>query len=507
MPLVTTHRPEIAHGMSVDTLLGAAPPQAYEGHAARDSAFPSAPVHWGRRVVALVSGDILALLAILPLAVWLAAALRGSGAPGWAERPWALVVPIAAIPVFGALGLYGDQRRLNQGVTLELTRVVLAFSLFGFLALQVLHTTSTTVLLDSEILMLWLLGIVAVTLMRGGIRRIVIPKLLGRQRTVIVGAGDVGQRIARALIDNGRTGIEIVGFIDSDPQPLQRGLHTIPVLGPEEDLLRLVQRARADRVIIGFSRRAPEELVELFRRSDLHRIHVTVVPQFFEVLPSRIDIDEVSGMPVLEVRPARLSRSAFAVKRASDLVLILLALPLLIPVFLTVAAAIKLDSRGPVFFRQARSGRHGRVFWIFKFRTMVVDAESMRDDLLKHNEMSGPLFKIKDDPRVTRVGRFLRRTSLDELPQLINVLRGDMSLVGPRPFVIYEDDKIVGWARRRLDLTPGITGLWQVMGRNDMPFDEMVKLDHMYVTRWSLLWDFKILLKTIPSVLRRHGAY
>jgi lipopolysaccharide/colanic/teichoic acid biosynthesis glycosyltransferase len=147
------------------------------------------------------------------------------------------------------------------------------------------------------------------------------------------------------------------------------------------------------------------------------------------------------------------------------------------------------------------------VFRIFKFRTMVVDAESMRDDLLERNEMSGPLFKIKDDPRITRVGRFLRRTSLDELPQLINVLRGEMSLVGPRPFVIYEDDKIIGWARRRLDLTPGITGLWQVMGRNDMPFEEMVKLDHMYVTRWSLLWDFKILLKTIPSVLRRQGDY
>jgi exopolysaccharide biosynthesis polyprenyl glycosylphosphotransferase len=279
------------------------------------------------------------------------------------------------------------------------------------------------------------------------------------------------------------------------------------VLGPEEDLVELVQRSRADRVIIAFSRRAPEELVALFRRSDLHRIHVTVVPRFFEVLPSRLDIDDVGGMPVLDVRPARLSRSAFAVKRASDLFLIMLALPLLIPVFLAVAAAIKFDSRGPVFFRQPRSGRHGRVFRIFKFRTMVVDAESMRDDLLGRNEMSGPLFKLKDDPRVTRVGGFLRRTSLDELPQLINVLRGDMSLVGPRPFVVYEDDKIVGWARRRLDLTPGITGLWQVMGRNDMPFDEMVKLDHMYVTRWSLLWDFKILLKTIPSVLGRRGAY
>jgi lipopolysaccharide/colanic/teichoic acid biosynthesis glycosyltransferase len=138
---------------------------------------------------------------------------------------------------------------------------------------------------------------------------------------------------------------------------------------------------------------------------------------------------------------------------------------------------------------------------------MVAGADAQQRELLAKNQLDGPQFKLAHDPRVTRLGRVLRMLNLDELPQLINVLRGDMSLVGPRPFVIYEDDKIVGWARRRLDLTPGITGLWQVMGRNDMPFDEMVKLDHMYVTRWSLLWDFKILLKTIPSVLRRQGAY
>ena len=377
------------------------------------------------------------------------------------------------------------------------------------MALQVLHGVKLEdrVLLDGEVFALWLFAVFAVTLTRGAVRRGVLPRISGRQRTVIVGAGWVGQKVARSLLRDRGLGIDVVGFVDTTPQPLADDLQQVPILGPEEKLTEIVQAAGAHRVIISFSRSAPEELVEIIRWSDLHRIHVTIVPRFFEVLTSHVDVDDVGGMTVLDVCPAQLSPAALAVKRASDLGLVLLSLPLLLPVFAAIAVAIKCDSRGPVFFRQPRSGRHGRVFRIFKFRTMVVDAEKLRQDLVDHNEMSGPLFKIKDDPRATRVGRFLRRTSLDELPQLINVVRGDMSLVGPRPFVVYEDKEITGWARRRLDLTPGITGLWQYVGRNDMPFDEMVKLDHMYVTRWSLGLDVKILLKTIPSVLRRQGAY
>jgi lipopolysaccharide/colanic/teichoic acid biosynthesis glycosyltransferase len=178
-------------------------------------------------------------------------------------------------------------------------------------------------------------------------------------------------------------------------------------------------------------------------------------------------------------------------------------------VFAAVALAIKLDTPGPIFFRQRRHGRGGREFEIVKFRSMVADAEAMRMAMAELNEMegSGPLFKMARDPRVTKVGAFLRKTSLDELPQLWNVLRGEMSLVGPRPFVVHESEQITGWAGRRLDTTPGITGLWQVLGRNDIPFEEMVKLDYVYVTNWSLWWDIKILLRTIPTVLARRGAY
>jgi lipopolysaccharide/colanic/teichoic acid biosynthesis glycosyltransferase len=195
-------------------------------------------------------------------------------------------------------------------------------------------------------------------------------------------------------------------------------------------------------------------------------------------------------------------------KRGFDVVVSATALLFLAPLLALVALAIRLDSPGPVFFRQPRRGRLGSTFRIVKFRSMRIGAEQQRSDVLHMNEVDGPLFKIKGkDPRVTRVGAFIRKTSIDELPQLWNVLRGEMSLVGPRPFVVYEADQITGWAMRRLDMTPGITGLWQVLGRNDIPFEEMTKLDYLYVTNWSIWWDFKILCQTIPVVLGKRGAY
>ena len=171
------------------------------------------------------------------------------------------------------------------------------------------------------------------------------------------------------------------------------------------------------------------------------------------------------------------------------------------------AVLIKLDSRGPVFYRQERMGRGGKTFMIFKLRTMCVGADQRLAELADQNDYDGPCFKMYSDPRVTRVGGWLRRWSLDELPQILNVMRGEMSLVGPRPLWVEEAQHCRGWTQKRLDITPGITGLWQVLGRSDIPFDEMVKLDYMYVTGWSLSWDIKLLLQTVPAVLRRRGAY
>ncbi len=263
----------------------------------------------------------------------------------------------------------------------------------------------------------------------------------------------------------------------------------------------------AERIIIGFSRTRAEELVELIRIHALHRVDISIVPRYYDVMTPDAAIDEINGVPIVDLKAAELSRGALRTKRVIDLTLTVISLPVLIPLFALIALLIKLDSRGPVFFTQERMGRDNRTFRIVKFRSMTVDAEAQRMAMADENELDGPLFKKRSDPRVTRIGGFLRRTSLDELPQLINVLRGQMSLVGPRPFVVHEDAEINGWARQRLTIPPGMTGLWQVKGRSDISFDEMLRLDHLYATRWSLVWDLRILAKTVPAVLQRRGAY
>jgi lipopolysaccharide/colanic/teichoic acid biosynthesis glycosyltransferase len=209
----------------------------------------------------------------------------------------------------------------------------------------------------------------------------------------------------------------------------------------------------------------------------------------------------------MDVAPSRHGLVSLATKRAVDIVISFSLLLVLSPLMDLIAVAIKLTSPGPVFFRQPRVGYKNRVFSIFKFRTMGVGSDEIKIDLREHNDVDGPLFKLRVDPRVTPVGRFLRSTSLDEIPQLINVLVGRMALVGPRPFVPDESAEINGWAARRFDVRPGMTGLWQISGRNDLPFEELRQLDYAYVASWSLWWDLKILWLTPGSVLRRHGAY
>jgi exopolysaccharide biosynthesis polyprenyl glycosylphosphotransferase len=240
-------------------------------------------------------------------------------------------------------------------------------------------------------------------------------------------------------------------------------------------------------------------------------VHVDVVPSWNDVVGSRVMVHELEGMAVLAVPNTTLSRAHLLCKRALDVTVATLGLIALSPVFLTCAIAIKRDSPGPVFFRQRRVGRNGARFKVFKFRSMRADAEAVKFDIAHLNAHGGGveqgMFKIKEDPRITRVGGWLRRHSIDELPQLLNVLTGDMSLVGPRPLIESEDDQILGRHRRRSSLTPGLTGLWQVNGRSDIPFEGMIDLDYLYVTNWSLWGDIKLLVKTVTVITRGHGAY
>jgi exopolysaccharide biosynthesis polyprenyl glycosylphosphotransferase len=234
-------------------------------------------------------------------------------------------------------------------------------------------------------------------------------------------------------------------------------------------------------------------------------VRVSVLPRLLEVIGSSVEFDDLHGVTVMGVRRFELTRSSAAVKRTFDVVCASIGLLAVAPLMLVAAVAIKLDSRGPVFFRQLRVGRHGERFHILKFRTMVANAEELKDSLRPRNEAQGGLFKIADDPRVTRVGSFLRKTAMDEVPQLLNIIKGQMSLVGPRPLIVEEDVRVQGWHRRRLELTPGMTGPWQILGPARVPLTEMVAIDYLYVANWSLWTDLKILLRTVPYVMERRG--
>jgi exopolysaccharide biosynthesis polyprenyl glycosylphosphotransferase len=301
-------------------------------------------------------------------------------------------------------------------------------------------------------------------------------------------------------------GVNVVGFVDDEPRARVEELGDLAVLGDPSELPGICRELCIDRVIVAFSRSSDARTLELIRSLNQVNVQVDIVPRLFEVLGPQMTVHGAEGVPLLGLPPTRLSRSSLMLKRGMDAVLSTLGLLLLSPLMLLAACAIKLDSSGPVFFRQVRMGRGGRTFRIWKLRTMTADADARKADvahLNKHLEDDPRMFKIDDDPRVTRVGAFLRRYSIDELPQLLNVLRGEMSLVGPRPIILDEHQHVAGWAERRLDLKPGVTGLWQVLGRDDIPFDEMVELDYRYVTSWALSNDLKLIIQTIPALARR----
>jgi exopolysaccharide biosynthesis polyprenyl glycosylphosphotransferase len=458
----------------------------------------------------LIGADCIALAAAIALTYGSAEAIAPPAliAPLWLVITLAVLALPAWIAIFTVYNLYERQGRSISLATFDelgdLFHALLAGSLIFLILSQVLRRVmGAEVFFPVEAAIFLATALPLVLLLRGSVRSWIFPTVMQPRRTLIVGAGDVGQVVERKIRSHPEYGLDLVGFVDERPHAGAKA----PLVGRPAELPQLVDRLEIDWVVLAFSQSSYEDTLDLLRAARRPDVHLSIVPRFFEVFASNATIQELEGMPVVNLPPMRLSRSVRVLKRAFDVTAAGLGLLVLSPLLAVTAVAIKLDSRGPVFFRQERHGRGGSVFRIVKFRTMVDGAEAKRQALATQNEVDGALFKIKDDPRITRVGRFLRPTSIDELPQLWNVLKGEMSLVGPRPFVIHESSQITGWASRRLDLTPGITGLWQVLGRNDMPFEEMVKLDYIYVTNWSLWWDLKILGQTIPVVLGRKGAY
>jgi exopolysaccharide biosynthesis polyprenyl glycosylphosphotransferase len=301
-------------------------------------------------------------------------------------------------------------------------------------------------------------------------------------------------------------GYHLVGYLEDRSGNSPRQIHH-PHLGNIDELQGIVQKHHIHQVILALPFWQNGRLPELVQACRNLRIDFRIAPDLYALSFDRVDVLQFSGVPLLGLKEVSIKGWNLALKRALDVALIVLSAPVSVPFSLLVALLIRLDSPGPALFRQQRIGKGGKQFTCYKFRTMVADAEARRAALEALNEADGPIFKMRRDPRVTRMGRFLRRSSLDELPQLWNVLRGEMSLVGPRPALPSEVELYEPWHRRRLEVTPGMTGLWQVLGRSNTTFDEMVQLDIYYAENWSVSVDMRILLKTIPAVLSSHGAY
>jgi exopolysaccharide biosynthesis polyprenyl glycosylphosphotransferase len=323
--------------------------------------------------------------------------------------------------------------------------------------------------------------------------------ILRPQRVLVVGAGEAGDAVVQRLRRHGL--ITVVGMVDDDPLP---GFETVGTLS---DLPLLCDDLEVDRVIVAMPR-VPWLAVSEILRPLMGVVDIAIVPSLYELMTWRSGTADLAGMPLVPLAPAQHGVVSRAAKRSLDIVLGTLALVVFAPVLLAAAVAIRIDSPGPAFFRQQRAGHGGEAFSIWKFRTMVPNAETLRDELMEHSDADGPRFKMTEDPRVTRVGRLLRRYSIDELPQLFNVLAGSMSLVGPRPFPVAEFGALSqGPAAARFAMSPGMTGLWQVSGRSDLSWDDLCRLDSVYVGSWSFLWDVRILAQTPAAVIRRLGAY
>jgi exopolysaccharide biosynthesis polyprenyl glycosylphosphotransferase len=311
----------------------------------------------------------------------------------------------------------------------------------------------------------------------------------------------------RSIVAQPGLGYRVVGFVDDNPDKGRTDIGHFKALGGLENLPRIVSQEAVDEVVVTLPWMYHRKILSIVHQCERHEVRARIVPDLFQLSLSQVDVEDLGGIPLLSLSEPRMGGWLWWVKRALDFASALISLVAASPLMLVIALAIKLDSPGPVIFSQTRIGKGGRPFTCYKFRTMRVGAEREKEKLTRLNEAQGALFKIKNDPRMTRMGRLLRRFSLDELAQLYNILKGDMSLVGPRPPLPEEVSEYMEWHKRRLETWPGLTGLSQVSGRSNLTFDEICLLDIYYVENWSPALDTKIVLQTIPKVILGDGAY
>jgi exopolysaccharide biosynthesis polyprenyl glycosylphosphotransferase len=416
-----------------------------------------------------------------------------------------LLASVVTAPVYLGFGLYcthqysslEEFRRIILAVSTTVTAVVMLsfWSKASYSRLWVTYSWILVLLLSSVTRGLW----------HHRIRRCWKEGRLVFE-TLVVGANREAKHLADLLMAD-KAGFRPLGFVaTAAPDGVPHGL---PVLGSIDELRRVIRETNAKCLFVAGSAVDTADIKRVLKARRLDGVEVRVTANFPAMLSTtRITTQSVGGVMALAINAVRLTRLQAAAKRVFDVTLSALGLTLFAPLLAAIAIAVKLTSSGPIFFRQQRAGQHGRSFTLLKFRTMVIGAELMlTDDLLSRNEADGPLFKLRDDPRVTRLGRRLRRYSLDELPQLWNVLKGEMSLVGPRPPLPSEVEAYEDWQLGRLEVKPGISGLWQVSGRSELSFDDYVRLDLFYIENWSLAYDLFIIAKTIPMLLTARGAY
>jgi exopolysaccharide biosynthesis polyprenyl glycosylphosphotransferase len=450
---------------------------------------------------ALLAADVVAILGALVLTV----ALSSRRVP--LHLTWESLVGVPLLLV-GAklLGLYDRDETLLRKTTLdEAPKLFQLATLSTLVALLAGRLVVAGTLDRREALFLWIALATSLLTARAAAR--VIALWAGpTERCLFIGDERSAEIVAGKLAGHGGIKAKIIAHLELDQvAPWSTDAFSAPRLTEIRDLAQTLDVHRAI-IAPGWGAGADAgETLNLVRTLKAVGVRVSVLPRMLEVVGSAVEFDELHGVTLMGVRRFDLTRSSAAIKRAFDLLGASIGLLAISPLLIGFAIVIKLDSRGPVFFRQLRVGRHGRRFHMLKFRTMVPDADAMKESLRHRNEAQEGLFKIAHDPRVTRMGRFLRATALDELPQLLNIVKGEMSLVGPRPLVIEEDERIEGWHRRRLELMPGMTGPWQILGPARVPLKEMVALDYLYVANWSLWTDVKILLRTVPHVLGRRG--
>ncbi|WP_245602347.1 sugar transferase [Solirubrobacter soli] len=457
------------------------------------------------RVISLLALDFAGLLAALVVALMVKSVIR-DGAWAWGDnlheaRRTIAFAYLVTVLLFARSGLYAEraQRPGLARIVSSLFQVTVVSLIFALVNDQ--QYSSYYIFYGTFVFAVIIIG--SVRWAYEGVTGAMLRAAGYRRRAVLVGSGRHIEDVAHALTDEVHAPVEMVGFISLTPRP-DNGLRS---LGRIEDVARVLDVYRIQEVIIADPDFPQERAVELVDTCHQRGVTVRIAPSTMEILVQRAEFVPGASVPLFELRPPVFDGIDFFVKRSFDIVVSAFLLLVLAPLLATIALAVRLSSRGPIIYRSFRPGIGGEPFACLKFRTMFTDADERQQELEKFNEVSGALFKIRLDPRVTRVGRVLRRYSLDELPQLINVLRGQMSLVGPRPLPQRDFDMLDDWHKKRYLVLPGVTGLWQISGRSELDFDDLVRLDFLYLERWSVGLDLAILLKTIPAVFSRRGAF